>query len=172
MKRECYPKRQDLTQSAIYAAAWDAQDGANDAIPGATDVDGLESIRDNTAELVDDIANELQEKMDNIESGVGHTGLPIYDELDERRGEYERWSESIEAVEFESFVDWWDSNVNGETCPECQGELKFEVEDDGLGSVKCLAGCFVSADDWRDKVDEWLEEQRQALRDVVDECPE
>lgn len=127
MKPECSPRRSELTQSAIYAAAWDAQDAASDALANAQTKDDLEALRDDLASDIDSIVDELQEKLDNIESGMGHTDVPIYEELDERRQNYEEWKDAVENVD-----------VDDANCDVCNGDGTVECDKcSGSGFAPC-----------------------------------
>lgn len=104
------PSRSALTNSEILSTAWDIADGSIEA----EDQSDLESQRDELAERVGEIVEMIEEKMGNIESGFGHTDLPIYSELEERRDGYEQWQEAISQVEFSSFEE-----ANEDECSEC-----------------------------------------------------
>jgi len=102
-KPECYPKRSDLTQNEVLTALYDLQDDIDDRIAKSGSVEDLGEIRDDAGEQIQEIIDVIQEKLDNIEEGFGHTSAPIYEELDSRRDEYESWMSEIEGVEFDEY---------------------------------------------------------------------
>lgn len=89
------PPRSFFTTSEIYAMAWDIQDGG---VPEIETYDDLSSAAQDLGEQIREIENLIQEKLDNIEQGMGHSYAPIYSELEERKYGYESWADEVEAV--------------------------------------------------------------------------
>lgn len=104
------PPRSALTSSEILSMAWDIADGS---IESGDVKEDFESARDEYAERVQEIVDLIQEKMDNIESGFGHTSVPVYEELEERLAMYEDWQQEIEGLDFDDFSE------ESEACSEC-----------------------------------------------------
>lgn len=75
--------------------AWDLQD---QDLPEIETYEDLVSAADELADEIDEIKNLIQEKLDNIESGMGHSYAPIYGELEDRRYGYEAWAEEVRNV--------------------------------------------------------------------------
>lgn len=99
----CYPKPSELTQSEIKSNAYAIQETD---ISEATTIEDLEELRGEAAQGVEEIVDLIQEKLEAIEEGMGHANAPVYEELDERRDEYECWEQEIEGVEFEEFDEY------------------------------------------------------------------
>jgi hypothetical protein len=93
------PSRSSMTSSEILSMAWDIADQSIEDSEVAT-LEDAESKRDELAEAIQEVVDLIQEKLDNIESGMGHTYAPVYEELDERRSEYESWQQEMESVDF------------------------------------------------------------------------
>lgn len=106
------PSRASMTGSEILSMAWDIADDDISA-EGLESIDDFESLRDDFAQRIQEVVDLIQEKLDNIESGTGHTGLPVYEELDERRGMYEDWQQEVEALDFSQFEE------ASEACANC-----------------------------------------------------
>lgn len=118
------PPRSFFTSSEILGMAWDISDSPIEAPESMEDA---EDVRDDYYEQVQEIVDLIQEKLDNIESGFGHSNLPIYEELDERRGMYEDWAEEIRSLDFDQFEE------DSEACGECElsdNDGPHDVEDD------------------------------------------
>lgn len=115
------PSRSALTNSEILSMAWDIADEAVEV--DGDEMDSFKSARDDYAERVQEIVDLIQEKMDNIEGGFGHTSVPVYEELEERLGMYEGWQQEIESVTFDDF------ETEGEACSECSLSLTDHPED-------------------------------------------
>lgn len=150
----CRPKASELTQSAIKGAAYAIQEDYDPA--SCESFEALAEMRDDVAQAIQDIVDELQEKIDNIESGMGNW-MPICDELEERRGEYESWHDEVEGVDADE-----PDEEPGDEAPE-----RFEGEDDDSFDER--------VGDWKRAKEAWdeaLDEARTALADAIGACPE
>lgn len=144
------PARSMLTGSEILSMAWDIADDPVD-VPDDATLEDVESMRDDFAERIQEVVDLIQEKLDAIESGMGHTGVPVYEELEERKGGYESWQQEVESLDFDT--------VEGEACAEC-----------GLSETDCGA----SDDDHEFSAEQGLdvEAARDALSEALGQCPE
>jgi len=169
----CRPRRSELTRSEILSAAYSVEETYADDISKATCVGDLEDIQQNAASDVEAIVELIQDKLDNIESGCGHTDLPVYEELDERRGMYEEWQQEIEGVDF--------ADAPPLPCAKCHGDGHYVETCYGGNLVKECPTCSGTGEGAEDDGDtersdepweEWLQEQRDALLEAVGNCPE
>ena len=150
-KPKCAPKGSELTQSEIKGGCYAAQENVADELEALSNdctVDELETIRDEAAQNVQEVVDLLQEKLDAIEEGTGHTGTPVYQELEERHGEVESWHSEIEDAEFEE----WEADEADEDDEDLDDEEKKGAEQDSR--------------------DGWLQDQCDILTSAMDSCPE
>lgn len=96
MKHECRFRASDLTRSEIKGQLYSAVETFEDSeFEIAADViAGVETLAEQVAEVVE----LIQEKLDAIEEGMGHTEVPVYEELEMRREELEGWWSELEEV--------------------------------------------------------------------------
>lgn len=97
----CRPLPSELTQSKYKGPAYAAQEEVQRRVGDCTTVNELESLRDDAAQMVEDIVDEFEESLSNIEAGCGHTESSVYQDLESRREEYEAWKDEIESAEFD-----------------------------------------------------------------------
>ncbi len=117
----CYPRPSELTQSEIKGNAYTIQETAT-TVAEASTLDELESLRDEAAQGVEEIVELIQEKLDAIEEGMGHTEVPVYEELEERREGYEGWQQEIEGADFEDFGETEMEDKSPEERDACKEE--------------------------------------------------
>ena len=86
------PSRSSMTSSEILAMAWDV---ADQPIPSFETLDDLDAFIEQSVAGVEDIVLLIEEKMAAIEEGMGHTSLPVYEELEVRLDVYRQWAEEI-----------------------------------------------------------------------------
>jgi hypothetical protein len=150
LKPECAPKPWDLTQNDTLAAAWML---SAEEVPTFETADDFEEARDDLANRVrDEVLELIQEKMDNIEQGFGHTGTASYEEQEGMYGEVERWSDDIENLDPAEFTS------EGEACKEC-----------GLGETDC--GASDSDHDFEAEEEFDVEAAYEALAEALGACP-
>lgn len=146
------PPRSAFTNSEILSMAWDLADGSWDVME---DKDSFTSQVEDVANGIEEIVDVIQDKLDNIESGFGHTELPVYEELDERREMYEEWQREVEELDADEFEE------EGDACTKCGLS-----EDDGD---------HMDEDDWHDfdPEDEFDSEgAHEAFMEALGACPE
>lgn len=154
------PSRSSMTGSEILGMAWDIAD----ADYTADTREELEDLQTEVAEQIGDIVDGITEKLDNIEAGMGHPYAPVYEELDERRGEYEAWQQEVEGVDFDQFEGEGD-----DVCADCgmaYSDGDHEVGDDGRFGPD--GHYFEEDEDEAFDVEGALAELQQA----IDACPE
>lgn len=91
-----------------------------------------EELRDSIVDQVQEIIDVIQDKMDNIESGFGHTEVEAYYFQEEQHDAYDSWMDEIGNLDIDQFSD------DGDGCEECgmaYGEGDHEVKDDGRFAV-------------------------------------
>lgn len=126
----------------IQAAQYDAQL----SLSNAEDQNDLEQVRDDFAAAIRDLADQKTESADNIESGFGHETFQS-EELREQASELEGWADEAES---------WQS-------PDEPDEDELDLDDDATDDDREQA--------LQDKRDEWLEEARDTLQEVIDSSP-
>ena len=81
--------------------------------------EAVEDLEGRVGEIVD----VIQEKQDNIESGFGHTEIQAWYDLDERRGLYEEWMDSVSSglndIDEDEFDGDYASDVYAQLLGEC-----------------------------------------------------
>lgn len=149
-----------MTGSEILATAWDIAD--DDWSQGDT-LEDFEAMRDDAVERIEELVDLIDEKLSNIEDGMGHTDVPVYYDLEERRDMYDEWRDAVEAVDFTDCVD--DDHVPA--CLKCG--LSYEdgphwAQDDDFDHE-------YEADD-TDEAPFDSEAAAEALQEAIDACPE
>lgn len=120
------PRPSQVTASDFLANAWGIQEEMQDAQPA--DQAELETLRDDWAERIREIADECQEKFDNMPDGLqqGDTGQL----LESRVESMESWADEVEGVD----VDWEAAEPDEDATEEDLGENTDPgdpVDDDG-----------------------------------------
>jgi hypothetical protein len=143
------PPRSALTGSEILSTAWDIADQEVEVVDDAEAFDDQVS---EIAEAIGDLVDLIQEKQDNLESGFGHTSIPAWEELDERRYEYEAWQQEVEGLNGDDFTD-----TDTDECAEDECGLSVDDHDD-------------ADHDFKEPFDG--ESARDALVEALGACPE
>lgn len=120
-KPTCAPKRSELTQNEVLGTAWDLADSDLPVMGEPDDFD--EQVAD-AVNTIGEILDMIQEKMDNIEQGFGHTSVPAYEELEYQQSDIEDWQQTVEALASDDFME------DSEECSECGGDEDSHDEDD------------------------------------------
>lgn len=138
-----YPRRSALTQSQYYAAQYDAEDYAQEALcdlageirSGALD-DEMTSLEERISDAVAPIvqageenADTLEENADNVESGFGHETYQS-EAMKERAEEYRAWASEAED---------WSAQISPEDKPN-RADYPGSEEYDG------------ALDEWRENI--------------------
>lgn len=135
-------RQSELTTSKM-AGVYAAQEHLDDTIDNVDTADDLRGLASDVAEMIREVSNEYRESQENMESGFGHP-TSMSDELGEKADNLEGWADDIDSWEPDSEEpeeDSWDEE---------------EIEDD---------------EDFQSAHDDWLEEARDSLRDLVNDCP-
>jgi hypothetical protein len=171
MQPACSPKASDLTQSEILSTAYSISE--NHTVDDGMSLDDLIQVRDEATEAIREIAELIQEKVDNMVDGFGHE-TSASDELAERGQLYEDWAGEVEGVDLDEQdeecdqcegkghldVDCETCNGTGrfgdEQCSDCEGKKKARCEEcDGTG-----------------KTEDYLDQLRNELEEAIGNCPE
>lgn len=123
-KPSCAPRASELTQNETRSAAY-ALTEEEIAFDNYDDFE--EAVQDYAQRILDEVLETIQEKMDNIESGFGHTDLDAYYNLEEQYGEVEQWAENVERVTDQQ--DWLD------------GDGEFMAEEAREALIEALGEC-------------------------------
>ncbi len=103
-----------------------------ESVPQSTD--DADTLKADVVEAIEAIKEVIQEKMDNIESGFGHTDVPSYYDQEELLDAHESWADEIDGLDPEDF------SGQGDACKKCElgqwdgdhgtgeGHHQFEVE--------------------------------------------
>jgi hypothetical protein len=140
LKSECFPRpsERETSKSATILAA---QEAFHDSIGGQDSPDDIEAAVQEVADAVREVADEYQEALDQWENGN--------EQLQEKVDTYESSASEIEG--------WsWDGASEPDHCDE-HGS-RSDWEQDEIDACK----------DCQEKREEWLEECRDAAREVVD----
>lgn len=152
LKSGCAPKASDLTQSEIKGTLYSMQEGF--VAEGDSPDDIASALRDFAEEVRNEVVEGLlQEKLDNIEQGMGHTNAPVYEELSSRKDELEAWCDEMESTADEIEGEEFEEETDEE--PDAEGKDPEDAEEDKAR-----------------RREEWLEELRDKARDAVGSCPE
>lgn len=164
----------DYSDSLSAQASRIAFEAQNAFDQGVESKDDVESILNDAAEQIRELAEQKRESAGNIEDGFGHSTY-VSDELNETADSLDSWADDVEGADVPDYpefeCDTCDSTgeVDCETCGgvETDGEKCPDCED----GVACCTECEGETEDPRpDQVDEWLDEAREALS-VLDDCP-
>ena len=167
---DCPVRRSWLTGSEIKGTLWDLCD---DFAPEGDPAEIAQSLTD-FADEVEQVMDMMQESMDNIESGIGHCDVPVYEELQERYDELENWKGEIESavsdIESEQPEEYEEQECSCEADWDAQ-EAEIDGEPEPWDEV-CQCGAEeaneeaanADAPDYQDQID--------AAQDVVGDCPE
>jgi hypothetical protein len=144
-------KPSELSTSKM-AGVYAAQENLDDAIGSAETLDDLQTLAQDTAEAIREVAQEYEESADNMEDGFGHA-TSMSDELREKASDLESWADEVEQSvdgldEFD--VEAVEAEVREEDPDLDDDEVEAEVES---------------------RREEWLEEAREALSSVAQDCP-
>ena len=141
-----------MTGSEILATAWDIAD--DDWSQGDTQED-FDTLRDDAAERIEGLVDLIDEKLSAIEEGMGHSDVPVYYELEERRDMYQTWADEVSSVTFDEFVG------DEEVCVEC-----------GLSQTDCQVDADHEYEADSDEAGFDAEGAAEALQEAIDACPE
>jgi hypothetical protein len=137
----CPTWRESELTSSKMAGVYAAQEHLGDSISGCESVDDLSVLADDVARMIREVSEEYRESAENMEEGFGHS-TAMSDELNEKADALEGWADEIECIDFDEFDE--DDTEDDEDESEESRDARFE---------------------------EWLEEQRQKLDDLVNDCP-
>jgi hypothetical protein len=145
MKSECTPSQADMTPGRAGQLMRIQEDGGSQ-IWDASHED-LQGIAEQLAEQVRELASELEESADNIESGFGHETQQS-EELRERAEAIEGYADELEQVDIDEWSDddWKEDNP----LEDYEGDEDSQIED--LTQAR----------------ESHLEEQRQKVQDALD----
>jgi hypothetical protein len=168
----CPPSRADLTQNDVLGIVYDAQDTAQADVAAADSPDALQDAMIALAESIQEAMEACQEKMDNIESGFGHTEIQAYQDAEERQSSLEDWKGEAEGFSPED-IDV--STTHGEiTVAVNFGTDPFD-RDAALEAAKDVGIAEDALDDVVDALEEsWraeFETQRDEASGIADNCP-
>lgn len=169
-------KQSELTMSKM-SGVYAAQEDFEDRIDDCNSVEDLEALRDDVAEQIKAVGEEYGESADNIEDGFGHETY-VSTELREKQEALEGWGDDIESVSFDEVPDCETCDGRGHLAADSPGLDMESLTDeqktllDDTGEIDC-EDCEQTgkAVEGSEQFDEWLDEQRESLRTVVDDCP-
>lgn len=151
----------ELTSSPHLATIYAAQEAAEDeidalAVESFEDTDSLEEalqdIANSFGEAITEAAESYGESATNIEDGFGHSTYQS-EELQEKADAVEGWANDAQSWTPESFTD-------EPTCVECDDAEEDHDNTSGHDFEPDLT-----------PVEDWLDEQKDSLRDVIQDNP-
>ena len=151
------PKRSETTGSETESMALQISEGLKLAETPDT-ADDADSLKADIVEEIEAIKEVIQEKMDNIEGGFGHTDVPSYYDQEELLDAYQSWGDEIDGLDTALFGE------EADVCTECDyshADGNHETGDDGRFTV---GGHYFGAL-WEFWGDDFMSE----LRELVDQ---
>jgi hypothetical protein len=139
----CPRWRQSELSNSKMSGVYAAQERCDDEVYECTSVGELESLRDELAEEIRNVGEEYGESADNMEDGFGHETYQSA-ELREKAEALDGWADEIESTDFDEFDE-----------DEVDGDEDDETREDDIETAR----------------DEWIEEQRDKLSSIIQECP-
>lgn len=121
-KSKTYPDRRQLTLNAFKLSLYDLED-QRDGIDATTPED-LESARDELATAIRELADEQQEKLDNMPEGLqqGSSGETLQSRIDGLNS----WADEVEALEI---PDWSEDEAETDDEETREDELADLIEE-------------------------------------------
>lgn len=119
----------------------------------------------NKAQEIRDLAEEKRESASNIEDGFGHATSQS-DELNETADNLESWADEMDSVDLPEFPE-----VEEQDCEECNGTGQIDGDEEPTACETCGASGHVVPDPTDDEMQEWADEVRSALEDVLGNSP-
>jgi len=171
---ECRFRASDLTQSKM-SEVYAAQENAEDSIGGCGSIEDLKALAEETAGAIREVSEQYQESADNIHESFSESTTA--DECEEKAQELESWADEIENALDEFGDEFEPTQVDDPECPECGGSMTEREGDDGVWDCddpECGKRGITFENDRDDEgrtEDEWLDAAREALENVISECP-
>ena len=172
-KPECYPKPWETEGNPKRAALMQAEHALEEALSANFEsTDEVESAMTDFAETVREIAQEMIDGADNIESGFGHETQTSMD-LRERGENLESQADEMESLDLEEPPEADEFNV----CPVCEGsgvddaaeEADTPCEEcEGKGTVE-ENGVNDEGVTYEDAMEEWRDKCREEANDKAGE---
>lgn len=180
LKPECRFRNSDLTQSKM-SEVYAAQESAEDSIGDCASIEDLKALAEETADEIERVAEEYQESCDNIRDQF--TDSTTADECEEKADGLQDWADNLRSV-LDDFSDEFEpAEPDDVSCPECGADMRQNdrgtwdctaPEDDDCGVTNYSPKDDPEADRVDDEgrtEEEWLDAARQALEDVLCDCP-
>lgn len=133
--------------SSLSARIAQIQHEGEEALSAAASAEDIESARDSIAAEIESLADEKEEGAQNMEDGFGHETYQST-ELREMADNLRAWGEEVGQADIPELEEGGDCEEGEVDCDECQGEGSHEGPSEDA-----------------------LEDARQAVRDVLDNCP-
>lgn len=141
LKPECFPRPSER-ESTYAATILAAQEAFHDNVAGLDSPDDIEAAVQEVADAIDGVKGEYEGALDAWEHGNEQLQEKV-DHYEDQHSELDGWS--------------WDGNTDYDLCEEHEGR-EDEVGEDAIQECEAC----------QEKREEWLEECRNAAREVVD----
>lgn len=140
LRSECAPRPSER-ESSLFSSVLAAQESFHDQIGQADSPEDIEALVQEVADAVDELKSEYESALDSWENGN--------EQLQEKVDHYEGQHDELSS--------WsWDGNSEPDHCDEHASRSDWEDDE--------IEAC----EDCQEKREEWLEECRDAAREVVD----
>lgn len=141
LKSECFPKPSER-ESSLFSSVLAAQESFHDQVGQADSPEDIEALVQEVADAVDELKSEYESALDQWENGNEQLQEKV-DHYESQHSELDGWS--------------WGGSSDYDLCEEHEGR------EDEVGE-EAIQECS----DCQEKREEWLEECRDAAREVVD----
>jgi hypothetical protein len=176
IKMECYPKSWEMDGNPKRQALGQAQEALEEALSSNFDeASEVESALSDFAESIREIAQEMIDGAENMESGFGHATYAS-DELRERGENLEQQADDCEQVYLDDRPEQSDYMTEDvEDCPECdgEGEITAEGEEEPEQCMTCDGDGVLTEEvedeqAYEDALEEWREDCRSKAQEAAD----
>lgn len=159
-----------------YSSSWSARidravHDAESMLDGAdfASVEDAESVRDDVATSIRELAEEKEQAADNLEEGFGHETSQS-EEIRDEADQLNNWADEIEGADIPEIeveeVDCDDDEFHNE-----DREHGDDDECDQCGGSVGSPGTYTPEEPTEEQIDEWREQARQAIQEVLDNRP-
>jgi hypothetical protein len=141
LRAECFPRPSER-ESSLASSLLAAQESFHDQVATADSPEDIEALVQEVADAIDELKGEYETALESWENGNEQLQEKV-DHYEDQHSELSSWS--------------WDGNTDYDLCSEHEGREDNVPEEE----IQECGAC-------QEKREEWLEECRDAAREVVD----